>query len=199
MEEKKYALLTRDTDLVTILLARPMFYALNTFGKYNISDIKTKHLELGFRKALLSKDESDKGYLYMIYQSTGYFYDTYKKATSNWEFFYDSVLKSKHFVEEVKLAEDDFAFKVKFLEEYMDDYLYILEGKYSKVSDKYISKFYPDEKSLIYHLKNKTPEVREAYSLKFKVRESLFNDCDNIGPIINKEKESLVLSFGVIA
>ena len=46
---------------------------LKNFFKDNISDIKTKHLELGFRKALLSKDESDKGYLYMIYQSTGYF------------------------------------------------------------------------------------------------------------------------------
>jgi hypothetical protein len=198
-ENKKHRQLTRSTDLVTCLLSRPMFYALNTFGKRSISDIKVKHLELGFKKTLLSENEIDKGYLYMIYQSNGYFYESYKKPTIDWGFFHDSVLKSKHFVEEIRLTEDDHAFKVKFMEEFMDDFNYIIEGNYSKVSNEYISRFYPDDKSLMYHLKNKTPDIKEAYSLKFKVKESLFDDCANIGPIIDKQKETLILSSGIIA
>lgn len=199
MEDKKYKLLTKSNDLVTVLLSRPMFYALNTFGKKDISDIKVRHLELGFKKTLLSENETDKGYIYLVYQSNGYFYESYKKPRNDWEFFKDSVLKSKHFIEEIQLNEYDYAFKVKFMEEFMDDFNYILEGRYTKVSNEYMSRFYPDEKSLMYHLKNKTSEIREAYSLKFKVKESLFNDCENIGPIIDKQKETLVMSPGVIA
>ena len=189
MKELKINLNNRK-GLATLFYSRPMFYALNTFGKTSIDEIKIQHCKIGFVKCMLS-EEAREGILYMIYDSDGYFMDVPKKDA--WEFFHDSVLKSKHFIETVQLSETRYAFKLKFPEHLLEDYFHLLDGKYSKVSEDYMLDYYPQENSLLYNIYYKTPAIRYAYSQEFGIKESVFDTCE-LGPVMDIEEETLKLS-----
>jgi len=189
---RRQRILTKTTDLVTILLSRPIFFTLNTFDKRNILDIKEKHAEMGFVKSFL-ESEYDKN-IYMVYDSKGYYVETVKNHHFKWEVFYNSVINSSSFIEEVKLSDNIYAFKIKFPEKFIDDFNKIINGEYSKISKEYITKFYPDEDSVMYNLKNRTPELIDAYSEKFKINTKIFDTCE-VGPKMILEKE--IFQFNV--
>ena len=141
-ETKQDRIFSVEKELSTVFLARPVFQSLNTFGKTNIKDIRLKHCESGFLKCQFSENESREGFMYFLYNSNYHFFTGKQKPVLNWDFFYDSIIKSKLFVEEVKLNDVEYAFKIKFPEKWMNDYLKILDGNYSKVSYKYIESIY---------------------------------------------------------
>ena len=188
MKQQKINLNNRK-GLATLFYSRPMFYALNTFGKTDMDEIKVQHCKIGFVKCMLS-EEAENGIIYMIYDSDGFFMSTPNKDA--WDFFHDSVTKSKHFIEDIQLSETRHAFKLKFPEDHLEDYLNLLNGKYSKVSEEYMLSYYPKENSLLYNIYYKTPAIRYAYSQEFGISESVFDNCE-LGPVMDIEEETLKL------
>ena len=189
MEDLKYNLLfsQKVNNLSTVFFARPMMYSINTFGKPMISEIIKKHYEHGFTQLYLCDEE---GTLILNYDKM----EVDKAA--DWEFFYDSIVKSKLFIEDVEYEEGRFAFKIRFPKKWKEDFDRIISGRYSKVSEMYMKKFYPIDDNLLYHLHYKTEKVIDHYSKLFNVSEELFSECE-IGPIVNIEKETLKLSKSI--
>ena len=189
MEDLKYNLLfsQKVNNLSTVFFARPMMYSINTFGKPMISEIIKKHYEHGFTQLYLCDEE---GTLILNYDKM----EVDKAA--DWEFFYDSIVKSKLFIEDVEYEEGRFAFKIRFPKKWKEDFDRIISGRYSKVSEMYMKKFYPTDDNLLYHLHYKTEKVIDHYSKLFNVSEELFSECE-IGPIVNIEKETLKLSKSI--
>lgn len=191
MGDNKYAnLFNQDLNLSTLFFARPMMYSLNTFGKKNIIDIRNKHYETGFTKCELDEHFYKEGKLFLTYDNK----IGYKNVPiRNWEFFYDSVKKSKLYINDFDLDEDTTVFYLNFPEKWIQDYEKILEGTYSKVSYNFMSTFFSDDNNLLYHLRNKTSDAKEFYAEKFHVTKKVFDDCE-IGPKFEIEKEILQIN-----
>jgi hypothetical protein len=189
MGDKKYDnLFKQKVNLTTLFFARPMMYSINTFGKPMISDIIKKHYEHGFVQLYLCDED---GTLVLVYDKI-----EMTEKMVDWEFFYDSVVKSKFFIEDVEYEENKFAFKIRFPRKWKEDFDKIISGKYSKVSEMYIKKFYPVDDNLLYHLHYKTEKVIDHYCKLFNVKEDIFTDCE-IGPIIDTQKETIKLSKSI--
>lgn len=189
MAKKYEGLFEQANNLTTLFLAKPMMYHLNTFGKLAIIDIRDKHYDYGFKKSYLSSDDISLRHIYSVYNSKYSYFSGKERAITNWEFFYDSVLKSKHFIEEMKINEEDIAFKLKFPDEWTEDFHNIIQGRYTKLSKSFMRKFFPDEETLLHHLYHKTNIARDYYSQKFNVNPNIFDDCEFIGPKMVIEDE----------
>ena len=198
MEENKYKFVFEyKHNLTTMFFGKPMMYYLNTFGLKDISTIRNKHFEKGFLQAYLVDEELDKQHLYLVYNKNFYFKEGKENLVSNWELFYDSIVKSKYFVEEVKLDINRVAFKVKFPLKWNKDFDAIIEGRYSKISNNYMSTFFSEKEFLPYHLKNKSEEAIDFYSEKFKVNKSVFDDCE-IGPKMDFANELMIIENKIL-
>jgi hypothetical protein len=187
MGDTKNNLFNQKLNLSTLFFARPMMYSLNTFGKSTIVDIRNKHYETGFNKCELDEDYYKEGRMFLTYNN--------KKGHKNfpirnWQFFLDSVRKSKLYINEFDSDINFTTFYLNFPERWLNDYKNIIEGNYSKVSYNFMSTFFPDNNNLLYHLRNKTSEAKGFYAKEFGVRESVFDDCE-IGPKMIIEKEML--------
>lgn len=188
MEESKYKeLFENSQDLGISFLARPIFQALNTFGKTGIMSIRDKHISSGFCDLLFdSNSRPSKPSVYLLYNSKFTLDD---KNVLNWEMFYDSVKKSKLFLQEEQVNDEVYAFRLYYPNKWVNDFNNIISGKYSKVSAEYIRTFYPSQNDFINHLKFKTDEVVNYYANVFKVDPKLFKDCE-VGPLIDYEQYS---------
>jgi len=190
MEEKQIERLLVLKDLTTIFFSRILFKEIYDFNESNILGVKHKHCQVGFIKCMLSENH---GELFMFYNSDGHYTDPIHK--NYWQVLYDFIKASDLFIEEYKLSDKHYIFKVRFLKQYLKDYDLILEGKYSKLSKSYMS-YYPGTDSLLYHLHYKTSDIKEGYSKKFKVPVKAFNDVE-LGPKIDKDKEIYKVNFGI--
>jgi hypothetical protein len=190
MEENKYNILFNITknNLTTMLLARPILYYINAFGSKDILQIREKHYEKGFRQCFLNENGIDNQTVFVTYNKESYVKKEVIYPVEHWDAFYNSISKCKYFLEEYIINDETFSFKLRFPLIWSDDFENIINGDYSKVSDEYITKFYPNKTSLLYHLKNKTTEARDFYGNKFKVDKKLFDTCE-VGPKMILEKE----------
>ena len=174
-----------ETNVCTVVFTRPVMKMLNTFGKTDIMDIRDKHNQLGFVET----------YVYDVNKKTlALTYIPKDPEGKPWEFFRDSVLKNKKFVEEFKINDTKFVFIVTFPKIWERDFDMIIDGKYSKISQEYLNQYYQNKGSLLFHLSKKTPEAIAFYSEKFNVSESIFDDCE-IGPKIDLGIETFKLKM----
>lgn len=172
-------------NICTTVLSRPVMKMLNTFGRTDIMDIRDKHNQMGFDETYIHDiDKKNVALVYIPKEPEG----------KPWEFFRESVLKNKRFVEEFKINNSKFVFVVTFPKIWHRDFDMIIEGKYSKVSEEYLNQYYQNKASLLFHFSNKTPEAIAFYSQKFNVSESIFDDCE-VGPRINLETETFKLKM----
>lgn len=195
MGDKKYDnLFKQKVNFTTLFFARPMMYSLNTFGKTSIVDIRNKHYERGFRKCEMDEDHYKEGKLFLTYNTKK---DHRNLAIRNWDLFKDSVKKSKLYINEFDADLETIVFYLSFPERWMEDYIRITNGEYSKVSSRYMAEFFPDDNNILYHLRNKTSEAKSFYSKEFGVRENVFDDCE-IGPKMVIEKEMLKVDNNIV-
>lgn len=174
----------KENNVCTCTISRPVMKMLNTFNKTDILDIRDKHNEIGFKQIYIN--DFEKRTVTLVYVPKD-------PESRNWEFFRDSVMKNKRFLEEIKIK-NKFVFIVKFPEVWGKDFDTIIQGKYSKVSKEYLSTFYENKTSILYHFSNKTEEAVSFYSREFNVPESVFNDCE-IGPKIDLDIETFKLNM----
>ena len=195
MEENKYERLFEVTkhNLTTLLLGRPVLYYLNTFGYKDIKMIRDKHYEYGFKQCFLIEKEIDHQNLFVVYNNK----ETIDKNSVDWDFFKDSIVKSKHYVDEYIIDENTFAFKIKFPLKWHKDFEAIVNGKYSQVSNEYLNAFYANKSNLLFHLKHKTPEAISFFSKKFHVKPSVFDDCE-IGQRMHFTDEELKIDNKIL-
>ena len=195
MEESKYDRLfeARKHNLSTLLLGRPVLYYLNTFGYKDVKIIRDKHYQYGFRQCFIIEKELEQQNMFIVYNNK----ETKDDNSVDWDFFKDSIIKSKHFVDEYIIDESTFAFKIKFPLKWHKDFEAIVAGKYSQVSNEYMNSFYPNKTNLLFHLKNKTPEAINYFSNKFKVNPNVFDDCE-IGQRMHFGEEELKINDKIL-
>ena len=133
MEEKKIQRLLSIKSLSTVFYSRVLFKEIYDFNEKNIVGIKHKHCQVGFQKCLLSPVE---GEIFMFYNSEGYYTDPIHP--DYWKILYKKIKECNLFIEEYKESDKIHVFKFKFPERLMNDFQLILEGKYSKLSKKYM-------------------------------------------------------------
>ena len=119
MGDTKNNLFNQKLNLSTLFFARPMMYSLNTFGKSTIVDIRNKHYETGFNKCELDEDYYKEGRMFLTYNN--------KKGHKNfpirnWQFFLDSVRKSKLYINEFDSDINFTTFYLNFPERWLNDY-----------------------------------------------------------------------------
>ena len=195
MGDNKYDnLFKQKVNLTTLFFARPMMYSLNTFAKTSIVDIRNKHYERGFRKCEMDEDHYKEGKLFLTYNTKK---DYRNLPVRNWDLFKDSVKKSKLYINEFDVDLETIVFYLSFPERWMEDYTRIIDGEYSKVSNRYMAQFFPNDNNLLYHLRNKTSFAKQFYAKEFNVRKEVFDDCE-IGPKLEIEKEMLRVDNNIV-
>jgi hypothetical protein len=184
-EDYNFLFEQKENNVATSVFSRPIMKLLNTFGRFDIMDIRDKHNQIGFSQT----------YMYDVDKKTlALAYIPKDPEGKNWEFFRESVLKNKRFVEEFKINNSKYVFIVSFPKVWHHDFDMIVEGKYSKVSEEYLNQYYQNKASLLFHLSKKTQEAVSYYSREFNVSESIFNDCE-IGPRIDLNTETFKLNM----
>lgn len=193
MEKKKLTKLEKLEKidrLSTTFFSRILLKKIYDFNQSNILDIIYKHCQAGFKDCLLSDIE---GEIYLIYNSDGYYAEPIHP--DYWKMLYNHIIQSEFFIEEYKESNKIYVFKFKFPKEYLNDFNLILEGKYSQLSKKYME-HYNEDSSLLYHLHNKTFEIKKIYSDKFKIPLKMLENVE-LGPKIDKNKETYKSFFGI--